>query len=139
MDKISSTAASRKKGVSKTLVRTVKKIIKLSYAPYSQIAVGAALYCSNGRVYTGVNIENSSYSLTMCAERTALFKAVSEGEKKFRLLLLYSPQIDFITPCGACLQVLSEFAPNMMVVTMNKKEEFKFYPLQTLITKPFRI
>lgn len=139
MDKISSTVASRKKGLSKTLIRTVKKIIKLAYAPYSQIAVGAVLYCNNGRVYTGVNIENSSYSLTMCAERTALFKAVSEGEKKFRLLLLYSPQIDFITPCGACLQVLSEFAPNIMVVTMNKKEEFKFYPLQTLITKPFRI
>ncbi len=139
MDKISSITASRKKGLSKTLIRTVKKIIKFSYAPYSRIEVGAALYCGNGKIYTGINIENSSYSLTMCAERTALFKAISEGEKTLRLLLLYSPQIDFITPCGACLQVLSEFAPDIMVVTMNKKEEFKFYPLPTLISKPFRI
>jgi len=139
MAKISLMTASGKKGLSKTLIRTVKKVIKSSYAPYSHIAVGAALYCSNGKIYTGVNIENSSYSLTMCAERIALFKAVSEGEQKFRLLLLYSPQVDFITPCGACLQVLSEFAPDIMVATMNTNEEFKFYPIRTLITKPFRI
>lgn len=137
MAKISSTATSNKKGLSKTLIRMVKKVIKSSYAPYSHISVGAALYCSNGKIYTGVNIENSSYSLTMCAERIALFKAVSEGERKFRLLLLYSPQVDFITPCGACLQVLSEFAPDIMIATMNAKQEFKFYPIKTLITKPF--
>ncbi len=139
MAKISSITASGKKGLSKTLVRMVKKVIRFSHAPYSHIAVGAAIYCSNGKIYTGVNIENSSYSLTMCAERIALYKAVSEGEQKFRLILLYSPEVDFITPCGACLQVLSEFAPDIMVATMNTKEEFKFYPIRTLITKPFRI
>ncbi len=137
MAKISLMSASHKKVLSKTLIKTVKKIVKFSYAPYSNITVGAALYCVNGKIYTGVNIENCSYSLTMCAERIALFKAISEGEKKFRLLLLFSPQIDFITPCGACLQVLSEFAPDIMVVTMSKSEQFKFYPINTLIAKPF--
>jgi cytidine deaminase len=90
-------------------------------------------------MFTGVNIENSSYSLTICAERVALFKAVSEGVSNFSLLLLYSPQYDFIIPCGACLQTLSEFAPELIIATMNKNEEFKFIPLQTLLTKPFKI
>jgi len=139
MVKISSTSASRKKALSKKLVKAVKRATKLSYAPYSKIAVGAGLYCTNGKIYTGVNIENSSYSLTICAERTALFKAISEGEKNFHLLLVYSPQIDFITPCGACLQVLSEFASDIVVVTMDRKENFKFYPIKELMTKPFSI
>jgi len=119
------------------LVRAVKQSVKTAYAPYSKIRVGAGVLCKDGRIYTGSNIENSSYSLTMCAERIALFKALSEGERKFQVLLVYSPQIDFILPCGACLQVISEFAPNIMVVTMNKKAEFRFYPLKTLLTKPF--
>lgn len=139
MVKTSSTVASRKKTLSKQLIKTVKRAVKFSYAPYSKISVSAGLYCASGKIYTGVNIENSSYSLAMCAERTALFKAVSEGEKKLQLLLLYSPQVDFIIPCGACLQVLNEFAPDIMVVTMSRNEEFKFYPLKTLITKPFKL
>lgn len=130
---------SRKKNISQQLVNAVKKSVKMSYAPYSKIVVGAGVYCTNGNIYTGVNIENSSYSLTMCAERVALFKAISEGEKEILLLFVYSPQVNFITPCGACLQVLNEFAPHAMIATMNKKEEFKFYPLQTLLPKPFKI
>lgn len=130
---------SRKKTVSTQLVKAVKRAIKFSYAPYSEILIGAGLYCASGKIYTGVNIENSSYSLTMCAERVALFKAISEGEKKIILLLLYSPQANFTTPCGACLQVLNEFAPEIMVATMNKNEEFKFHPLKTLLPKPFRL
>ncbi len=139
MAKISSTSASPKKALSKLLIKTVKGALRYAYAPYSKIVVGAGLYCTNGRIYTGANIENSSYSLAICAERVALFKAVSEGEQRFQLLLLYSPQIDFITPCGACLQVLNEFAPDIVVATMGGREEFKFYPIKTLITKPFII
>jgi len=131
--------ASRKKILSKELIKGVKKAVRFSYAPYSKISVTAGIYCASGKMYTGVNIENSSYSLTICAERTALFKAISEGERKFLLLLVYSPQIDFIIPCGACLQVLNEFASDLMVVSMNKNEELKFYPIKTLITKPFKI
>ncbi len=127
------------KRISKDLITHVKRATKNAYAPYSNVLVGAAVYCANGHIYTGCNIENSSYSLTICAERVALFKAMSEGEKKLMLLLLYSPSIDGILPCGACLQALNEFAPGIMIATMNKKKEFHFYPLQSLLTKPFRI
>ncbi len=125
--------------LAKRLIKVVKGITKNAYAPYSKIQVGAGFYTQNGKIYTGVNIENSSYSLTICAERVALFKAISEGEKDIRLLLLYSPQIDFILPCGACLQVLNEFNPEMIIATMNKNEEFKFFPLKVLLTNPFRL
>ena len=138
MVRISSNTALRKK-VSKELVKRVKRAVNNAYAPYSGISVGAALYCANGNIYTGCNIENSSYSLTTCAERVALFKAISEGEKNFLLLLLYSPQVDSILPCGACLQVFSEWAPEIIIATMNKNNEFRFYPLQTLLSKPFKL
>lgn len=139
MVKTFSVLASHKKILSKKLVKDVKKMVKFAYAPYSGISVAAGIYCASGNTYIGVNVENSSYSLTVCAERTALFRAVSDGERKFLLLLVYSPQVDFIVPCGACLQVLSEFAPDLMIVTMNKNEEFKFYPIKTLMTQPFKI
>jgi len=125
--------------IAKTLIKVVKKSRDRCYAPYSKIQVSAGVYCGNGKIYTGVNIENSSYSLTMCAERTAIYRAYLEGEKKFLLMLLWSPQVDFITPCGACLQVLSELAPDIVIATMNSSEEFRFYPLSALIKKPFRM
>ena len=136
MAKTSSKTLQHKK-ISKELVKRVKTVLKNAHAPYSKIPVGAALYCANGHIYTGCNVENASYSLTMCAERVALFKAISEGDMNFRLLLLYSPQLDNILPCGACLQAFSEFTPDIVIATMNKDKEFFFYPLQTLLTKPF--
>ncbi len=125
--------------LSKVLIKKVKEVSRYSYAPYSKIQVGAVICSQSGEMFTGTNIENSSFSLTMCAERLALYKAISEGTKDFSMLLLYSPQYDFITPCGACLQVLSEFAPELVIATMNKNEEFKFFPLRTLLKMPFRI
>ena len=139
MAKISSTPATRSKILSKELIKIVKQAVKNAYAPYSKIRVGAGVLCRGDRIYSGANIENSSYSLSICAERVALFKALSEGEKKFQVLLLYSPQIDFILPCGACLQVISEFAPDIVIATMNKETKFKFHPLSTLLTKAFVI
>jgi cytidine deaminase len=124
---------------SKALVKAVKGAVRFAYAPYSKVQVAAGLYCGNDRIYTGVNIENSSFSLTVCAERVAFFKAVCAGERKFLLMLLYSPQIDFITPCGACLQVINEFSPDLLVATMDSSEKFKFYPLTTLLGHPFRL
>jgi cytidine deaminase len=138
MAKNSSKNASHKK-IAKELIRQAKRALQNAYAPYSKISVGAALYCSNGNIYTGCNIENASYSLTMCAERIALYKAISAGEKDFLLLLLYSPQVDFILPCGSCLQVLSEFAPEIVIATMNQKKEFRFHLLKKLLTKPFNL
>jgi len=139
MAKISSMPAARSKILSKELIRQVQRAVKNAYAPYSKIQVGAGILCKGDRIYSGANIENSSYSLSICAERVAIFKAISEGEKRFQILLVYSPQIDFILPCGACLQVISEFAPDIIVATMNKNIEFKFHPLCTLLSKAFVI
>jgi cytidine deaminase len=137
MAKISSTSSTHKRKISKQLIRTVKKAAAASHAPYSHVNVGAVLYSMAGSMHAGTNIESSSFSLTVCAERAALFTALSSGVRDFQLLLVYSPQIAFIMPCGACLQVLSEFAPDLLIVTMNEREEFKFLPIRTLLTEPF--
>lgn len=84
-----------------------------AYAPYSTYSVGAALLTRSGRIYLGANVENAAYSLTVCAERVAVFKAVSEGETEFEALAVMT--INGGSPCGACRQVLSEFAPKMPV------------------------
>ena len=137
MAKTSSTSSTHKRQISKQLVKTVKKAAAASHAPYSHINVGAVLYSAAGTMHAGTNIESCSYSLTMCAERVALFTALSAGVRDFQLLLVFSPQIAFIVPCGDCLQVLSEFAPELLIVTMNERDEFKFLPIKTLLTKPF--
>lgn len=139
MAKRSSTRAARKRSPSKRFVSEVKRALTHVYAPYSHIKIAAGLYCSNGSIFTGGNIENSSYSLTMCAERVALFNALSAGRRDFLLLLVHSPDIEYVLPCGSCLQVLHEFAPELIVVSMNTRHEFKFFPLKTLLTKPFAV
>ena len=97
--------------------------MKRSYSPYSHYRVGAALLCADGRVYQGCNIENASYGLTMCAERTAVFKAVSEGETEFTAVAIAS-EGSAPWPCGACRQVLHEFAPDIRVlVTWDGNED----------------
>lgn len=82
---------------------------KYSYAPYSGFHVGAALLGKSGKIWSGCNIENAAFSPTNCAERTAVFKAVSEGEREFQALAVISDSQDYITPCGVCRQVLAEF------------------------------
>ncbi|OGC41592.1 hypothetical protein A2Y85_07505 [candidate division WOR-3 bacterium RBG_13_43_14] len=138
MAKTSLTSSLPGSKIAKAMIKSVRETVKYAYAPYSRIKVAAVLYCSNGETYTGVNIENGSLSLTMCAERIALYKALSSGEKDFPLMLIYSPQIDFIRPCGACLQVLAEHDYEIVIATMNSKSELKFLPLATLI-QPFKL
>lgn len=92
------------------LYRTAIKASENSYSPYSHFSVGAALLTRDGKIFTGCNIENMSFSLTICAERTAIFKAVSEGIKDFEAIAVYGTKNPCI-PCGACLQVMSEFCP----------------------------
>ena len=108
-----------------------------SYSKYSRFRVGAALLTADGRVFTGCNIENASYSLTNCAERTAVFKAVSEGCTEFRAIAIAgSTSDDFTkpcTPCGACLQVLSEFCTGDFVIVLSNG----FFRLSDLLPKRF--
>lgn len=97
----------------KDLFNLAKEAMKNSYAPYSEYNVGAVLLCKNGNVYNGCNIENASYSLTNCAERTALFSAIANCEKDFEAICIIGGKngkiIDFAMPCGACRQALAEF------------------------------
>jgi cytidine deaminase len=125
--------------IARDLIREVEKAAGQAHAPYSGIRVGAVLYSGPDQTYRGMNVENASYSLTVCAERVALHHALAQGKRDFRLMVLYSPQADFVLPCGACLQVLSEWSPDLVIATMNRRHEFKFYPLPTLLPRPFLI
>ena len=104
------------------LVDLAREARKMSYSPYSHFAVGAALLCGSGKIYTGCNIENSAYSPTCCAERVAFFKAISEGERDFRAIAVVGGGVGkpekFCPPCGVCRQVMSEFVDG---------KEFKIY------------
>ena len=92
-----------------TLIDMARKARSNAYIPYSKFAVGAALLAKSGRIYTGANIENASYGLTICAERTAIVKAVSEGEREFEAIAIAADTPKPVLPCGACLQVMAEF------------------------------
>jgi cytidine deaminase len=119
------------------LVTAAKKAKQKAYAPYSNFRVGAAIRTKHGRVYTGCNIENSSYGLTICAERTAIFKAISEGERDFTAIAVASDDRDFCPPCGACRQVLMDLAPRIDFVMINKKGQEKVVTLGELFPYPF--
>ncbi|HTP80833.1 MAG TPA: cytidine deaminase [Bacteroidota bacterium] len=108
-----------------------------AYAPYSKFRVGAAVLTHDGEVYTGCNVENSSYGLAMCAERTAIFKAVSEGARKFRAVAVSAETQGFTAPCGACRQVLLEFAPNADVILINRDNRLKILKVNSLIPMGF--
>ena len=115
------------------LIRKAIGMLERSYSPYSHFPVGAALECEDGTVYTGCNIENSSYSLTICAERTAAAKAISEGHTKFRRIVIAGNSEDFCYPCGACRQFLYEFSPDMEVICLNRARESKKMLLRALM------
>ena len=93
----------------KLLMDRAKEASKTSYSPFSRFAVGASVLAKSGKIYAGCNIENSSFGMTICAERCAIFKAVSEGEREILAVAIYSPNTDDCNPCGACRQVMYEF------------------------------
>ncbi|MCL6478607.1 MAG: cytidine deaminase [Peptococcaceae bacterium] len=107
-----------------------------AYAPYSGFRVGAAV-AAGGKIYTGCNIENSSYGLTCCAERVALFKAVSEGERDFSAIAVASDSNDYCSPCGACRQVLAEFGDGMKVYMCSNKGEYQVKTVADLLPARF--
>ena len=104
------------------LMNMAREASKMSYCPFSKFAVGAAVLAKSGKIYSGCNVENSSFGMTICAERCAIFKAVSEGEKEILAVAIYSPNEDDCYPCGACRQVMYEFQgeDEVIIVTDNK-------------------
>jgi len=110
----------------KDLIEKARKAKEFAYSPYSKFPVGAAILAKSGKVYTGCNIENSSFGLSICAERVALFKAVSVGEKEFVKLAVVGPENSSVFPCGACRQVLFEFAPDEHNYTGEGKNKVLF-------------
>lgn len=119
------------------LVRLAKKAMENAYVPYSKFRVGAALLTKDNRVFTGCNIENASFGGTNCAERTAFFKSISEGNKAFKKIAIISDSEDFTYPCGICRQVLSEFGLDIEVIVSNNKEEYRVHKLSELLPHAF--
>ena len=108
-----------------------------SYCPYSHFPVGAVLECSDGTVFTGCNIENAAYGPTVCAERTAAAKAISEGHRDFRRIVIAGKSEDYCFPCGVCRQFLYEFASELEVICLNGKGESITIPLRELLPHGF--
>ncbi|MBQ9817975.1 MAG: cytidine deaminase [Proteobacteria bacterium] len=119
------------------LKQLARQMQERAYCPYSHFPVGAVLECTDGSVYTGCNIENSSYPAGSCAERVAVSKAVSEGNTSFRRIVIVANTDDICVPCGMCRQFMQEFSPNLEVICMNAKGETKAYFLSELLPYQF--
>jgi cytidine deaminase len=117
------------------LIDLARQARKKAYAPYSHYKVGAALLGKSGKVYTGCNVENASYGHTVCAERTAVLKAVSEGETEFEAIAVVTKNGG--SPCGACRQVLSEFAPELTIYIADKNGEYRTTTMKKLLPDSF--
>ena len=119
------------------LVDRAIKMQEFSYVPYSRFPVGAALLCDDGTVFTGCNIENASFGPTICAERTAVAKAVSEGHRDFVRIVIAGRSRELCVPCGVCRQVLREFAPNIEIICLNGAGEERTFTLEELLPHSF--
>lgn len=122
----------------KELFKTADSVKKNAYAPFSGFCVGAALLAESGRIYTGVNVENSSYGGTICAERTAFTKAISEGERSFRAIAIAAGE-GVAMPCGICRQFMYEFGPDIEVITGENEENLRVHRLDELLPEGFRL
>jgi cytidine deaminase len=110
-----------------------------AFAPYSKFRVGAAIEDAAGRIHTGCNVENATYGLTVCAERVAVFKAISEGVSKFRRLAVAADTDRLTPPCGACRQILWEFCGDIEIVLVNPRGKTEIHRLKDLFPKPFDV
>jgi cytidine deaminase len=126
---------------SKELINKALEAMNMSYSPYSEFKVGAALLCDDGTVYTGCNIENSAFSPTCCAERVAIFKAISEGNNKFSAIAVVGGKQGriegFCSPCGVCRQVMAEFCGKDFTIYMFDGKDEKAYSLEELLPESF--
>ena len=120
------------------LINLAKEASENAYAPYSRFKVGAALECVSGKIILGCNIENAALGSTMCAERVAIYKAISEGEFEFSRIAIYGESADFCMPCGACRQVMSEFSQDMEVLCARSTGGYVSYRLNQLHPHAFK-
>lgn len=120
------------------LIKEAKKAREMAYAPYSKFKVGAAVVTEKGKVYRGCNIENAAYSMSNCAERTALFKAYSEGDQKIKMLAVVADTKRPVPPCGACRQVISELcSPETLIILANLEGKTEEHKAQDLLPGAF--
>jgi cytidine deaminase len=117
------------------LLRLATEAREKSYSPYSHYKVGAALLTTSGKIYTGCNIENAAYTPSNCAERTAIFKAVSEGERDFAAIAIMTS--NGVAPCGVCRQVMREFAPDLTIIMGDTQGHYRVVTLQDLLPDSF--
>jgi cytidine deaminase len=120
------------------LYRTAKEVLQNAYAPYSRFKVGAALMTKTGEVFTGVNVENSSFGATICAERTAFVKAVSEGFQEFEALAVVSSE-GAVYPCGICRQFMFEFGDELKIITGEDEDHLNIKEITELLPEGFRL
>ncbi len=118
------------------LVKKAYEAMTFAYTPYSKFNVGAALLTKSGKVYTGCNVEIASYGATNCAERTAIFKAISEGEKEYKAIAVVSSSHDYTYPCGICRQVIVEFGKDIDIVVA-KGDDYEVFTIDDLLPKSF--
>ena len=120
------------------LMNYAKEVMKNAYSPYSKFKVGAALLTANGTVYTGCNVENSSYGATICAERNAIFQAVANGEREFVKIAICCSEDRFPVPCGMCLQVMQEFNDELEII-LSDHSTIKKFKLKDFLPLPFKL
>ena len=119
------------------LVFEALKARRHSYAPYSRFSVGAALLTCGGEIFTGCNVENASFGLTICAEQVAVVKAVSCGKRAFEALAVGARSTDYCVPCGACRQILAEFNPRLKIIMANEDADYQVRTLNELLPEAF--
>lgn len=119
------------------LIETTKKAFENAYAPYSKFRVGAVVETKNGKLYTGCNVESASYGLTVCAERVAIWKAVSEGERDFKQVCVVADTEELTPPCGVCRQIIWEFCGDIPIVFANLKGKYEILQMKDLLPRAF--
>lgn len=119
------------------LIKTARLAMKNSYSPYSNFSVGAALLAKDGTIYKGCNVENASYGAANCAERTALYTAIANGEREFDAIAIVGSSGDFTYPCGICRQVIAELMPDAKIIVSNNEDQYQVYTLDDMLPHSF--
>lgn len=125
------------RGTRQRLEKTARRAAKAAYAPYSKFPVGAAVLTRSGNIFSGCNVENASFGLCNCAERTALFTAAAAGEREIAAVVVYTPTSTPTSPCGACRQVINEFGPHALVISICDGPDVRETTLDTLLPDAF--